>query len=749
MLGFLRKNQSYFLLFISIVIITSFLFFGTTHQVPERKPQKEILLGVGADGSSIYLKEIEQMVRFCLTDRFDKTSNKTGMINFLNDGVIRNDIIQSGLSQLLLENDFDRIQPELQAKFTQFQGFSSYVHPENPSINLENIYARFAPELLETLQKFRIHTEMTPLTFSDMISMYQQHQKLQPELIRQYLLYEEKISAATPDPHLLNKDLQLFHAYSLDEWFGKKFVELTCQFIHHCASEAVQRGYSIPLDEVKGDLQKKSYEALQMLNGGKKLSIEDFSSYYHQMIQLLGMEEDEVLLIWQKIMLFRRLVRDITQGVVFEGSALLDYFTYAREKISITKFQIPKALIFKDLWDLLQLQFYLTKTSSAENILELPTDSLPIAQIKSFSPEFIEHIYEICITEQTLSDLFQHIPLQEMWKWQIDNWTLLQDTFVDLRSCISNNPGDQLLYLDEMDHSLRMRIDEFTKKKILKENPSRIEKILSDSIKENRILTIPSYGDSTILKGFTKNAELIAFLDEHRENESVVQKIDLDKEIFYQIERVSKKGESLITFAQAKEQGLLNEFLDRELQNFYDEGLCTKLTRQKPFEEIKELIGLEKYHALFDQLDKWCVANLGYPAKSSDMYIKYGIYPWLYAQRNKLESAEGSINSAYGRQWNLEKTNSTLTRSQARSEQISEENFDAPLNSWSPICVFNEEKIGFFLLDNRILPTKEEFTSFILTNQSLLFLEVKQELTKQLLQNFPQIAYVEEVTENA
>ena len=162
---------------------------------------------------------------------------------------------------------------------------------------------------------------------------------------------------------LINKDLQLFHAYSLDEWFGKKFVELTCQFIHHCASEAVQRGYSIQLDEVKGDLQKKSYEALRTLTGGKTLSIEDFSSYYYQMIHLLGMEEEEMLLIWQKIMLFRRLLQDVTQGVVFEGSGLLDYFKYAKEKISITKYQIPKNLIFNDIWDLLQLQLYITKTS--------------------------------------------------------------------------------------------------------------------------------------------------------------------------------------------------------------------------------------------------------------------------------------------------------------------------------------------------------------------------------------------------
>lgn len=749
MLGFLRKNQSYFLLFISIVIITSFLFFGTTQKIPERKPKKEILLGVAADGSSIYLREIEQMVRFCVTDRFDNPSIKTGVVNFLNDGVIRNDIIKSGLAELLLENDFDRIQPELQAKLSQFQGFSSYIHPQKPSINLENIYARFAPELLETLQKFRTHTEATPLVFSDLISMYQQQQKLQPELIRQYLLYEEKISVATPDPHLINKDLQLFHAYSLDEWFGKKFVELTCQFIHHCASEAVQRGYSIQLDEVKRDLQKKSYEALQTLAGGKKLSIEDFSSYYYQMIHLLGMEEEEVLLIWQKIMLFRRLLQDITQGVVFEGSGLLDYFKYAKEKISITKYQIPKNLIFNDIWDLLQLQFYITKTSLGENALELPSDSLPITEIKSHSPEFIEHIYEICITEKSISDLFQHIPLQEMWKWQINNWALLQDTFPDIRSCISDNPGDQLHYLDEMDHNLRMRIDEFTKKQILKENPLRIEKILSEGTKENRILTIPTYGNSTALKGFIKNTELITFLDKYREKESVIQKVDLDKEIFYQIERVSKKGESIITFARAKEEGILNEFLHRELQNFYDEGLCTEEVLEKPFEEMKELIGLEKYQTLLHQLDNWCIANIGHPAENPDMYIKYRLYPWLHTQRNKLQSSQGHINSTYGGQWNLEKSISILNRSQARSEQIPEENFDAPINSWSPICYFNEEKIGFFQLDNRILPAKEEFTSFILTNQSLLFLEMKHELTRELLQNFPKIAYVDEVTENA
>lgn len=748
MLGFLRKNQKYFLLFISIVIITSFLFVGINQRIPKGEAKKEILLGRGVDGSSIYVKEIEQMVRFCITDRFDRPSKKNGIINFLNDGVIRKDIIENGLAPLLLENDFDRIQPELQDKLCQFQKFSSYIHPENPSISLENIYARFTPELLETLQRFRMNTEISPFVFSEIVSMYRQQQKLQPELIRQFLVYEEKVSKVRPDPHLINKDLQLFHAYSLDEWFGKKFIELTCQFIHHCALEAKHRGYSISLDETRKELQQKSYDALQSLAGKEKLSIEDFSSYYHQMIHLLGMQEEEVLHIWQKVMLFRRLMQDIVHGVVFEGSGLSDYFTYAKEKISITKYQIPKSLICKNIWDILQLQLYITKTSLDENTLHLPDECLPIAEIKSHTPELIEHAYEISIIEKTLPDLFQHISLQEMWKWQMDNWDLLQDTFVDIRSYISDVPGDRLHYLDGLDHALRMRIDEFAKKQILKADPARIEEILSSTPFDNRVITVPIFGNSAALKGFTNNVELIAFLDEYAENKLLVQKIDFDREIFYQIQGVTKKNESVIAFACAKERGILNDLLYKELQNFYTSH--ADLKDKRPFEEIKELIGLKKYQSLFQQLDDWAMANINDPVKGSDMYIKYRLYPWLLNQRDAMQqNPQICSTSTYGEQWNLEKSISVVTRAEAKLEKIPEENFDFPINSWSPICSFNEEKVGFFQVSNRIFPTKEEFTSFILNNQSMLFLEMKQELTRELLQNFPKIPYVEEVSENA
>ena len=748
MLGFLRKNQKCFLLFISIIIITSFIFVGINQKIPKREVKKEIVLGHGIDGSSIYAKEIEQMVRFCITDRFDQPSMKNGIINFLNDGVIRKDIIENGLATLLLENDFDRIKPELEHKICQFQKFSTYEHPENPSISLENMYAKFSPELLENLQKFRMNTEINPLIFSQIVSIYQQQQKLQPELIRQFLLYEEKISKVRPDPHLINKDLQLFHAYSLDDWFGKKFIELTCQFIHHCALEAKHRGYSIPLEEVRRELQKKSWDAIQSLAGKQEVSIEEFSSYYHQMIHLLGMQEEEVLLIWQKVMLFRSLLQDILQGVVFEGSGLSDYFTYAKEKISVTKYEIPKSLICKNIWDILELQLYITKTSPFENTLHLPTEYLPITEIKTKIPELIEHAYEISIVEKSLQDLFQIISLQEMWKWQMNNWNLLQDTFVDIRSYVSDIPGDRLHYLDGLDHNVRIQIDEFTKKQILKADPSRIKEILSNTVFDNRIITLTSFGNSTVLKGFTNNEEFIAFLEEHAKNKLPVHKIDFDQGIFYQIESIVKKGESIVPFARAKEEGILNYLLSKELQTFHNSHPDFK--NKENFEEIKELVGLKKYQALFQQLEEWITANIDNPIKGPEMYPRYRLHPWLLKQRNSLQDNNQIYSiSTYQEQWKLEKSISIVTRSEAKLQQIPEEIFNYSTNAWSPICSFNEEKLGFLQINNRISPKKEEFTSFILNNQSMLFLEMKHELTKELLQNFPKIPYVEEVSQNA
>ncbi len=748
MLGFLRKNQKYFLLFISIVIITSFIFVGINQKIPKREVKKEIFLGHGIDGSSIYVKEIEQMVRFCTTDCFDQPSKKNGIINFLNDGVIRKDIIENGLANLLLENDFDRIKKELEDKICQFKKFSSYVHPENPSISLENIYAKFIPELLETLHKFRMTTEINPFVFSHIVSMYQQQQKLQPELIRQFLLYEEKISKVKPDPYLVNKDLQLFHAYSLDDWFGKKFIELTCQFIHHCALEAKHRGYTIPLEEVRRELQQKSWEAIQSLAGKQKISVEEFPAYYHQMIHLLGMQEEEVLLIWQKVMLFRRLLQDVVQGVVFEGSGLSDYFTYAKEKVSLTKYEIPNSLVCRDIWDILQLQLYITKTSPCKSTLHLPTESLPITEIKVQSPELIEHAYEISIVEKSLQDLFQCISLQEMWKWQMNNWNVLQDAFIDIRSCVSDIPSERLHYLDRLDYALRTQIDEFTKKQILQSNRSRIEEILSNTVLDDRIITLSPFGNSTSIKGFTNNREFITFLEEQAKNKLPVYKIDFEQGVFYQIQSVSKKGESIISFARAREEGILNSLLHKELQSFYHSHPDFK--KEQSFEEIKERIGLKKYQSFFQELEKWITANTDTSLRGPEVYIKYRLYPWLLEQRNTLQDNNQIYNaSAYDDQWKLEKSILVVSRAEAKLQEIPEEIFNFSINTFSSIFSFKEEQLGFLQINDRISPKREEFTSFILNNQSMLFSEMKHELTRELLQNFPKIPYVEEVSENA
>lgn len=730
------------------MIITSFIFVGINQKIPKREVKKETLLGHGIDGSPIYVREIEQMVHFCKTDRFDQPSMKNGVINFLNDGVIRKDIIENGLAILLLENDFERIKPELENKIGQFQRFSTYVHSETSSISLENLYAKFSPELLENLEKFRKNTEINPRIFSQLVSIYQQQQKLQPELIRQFLLYEEKISKVKPDPHLINKDLQLFHAYSLEDWFGKKFVELVCQFIHHCALEAKHRGYSIPLNEVRKELHQKSWDAIQCLSGKQEVSAEEFTSYYYRMIHLLGMQEEEVLLIWQKVMLFRRLLQDILQGVVFEGSGLYDYFSYAKEKVSLTKYELPKSLVCKNIWDILQLQLYITKTSPFENTLYLPTKSLPIVEIKNKIPELIEYAYEISIVEKSFQDLFQSISLQEMWKWQMNNWNILQDTFLEIRSCVSDIPADRLHHLDGLDHASRTQIDEFTKKQILKADPSRIKEILSNTVCENRIITLSFFGNSTVLKGFTDNKELIAFLEEHAKNKVPVHKIDFDQGIFYEIENVNKKGELIISFARAKEEGILNHLLSKELQSFYRSHPNFK--NKENFQEIKELVGLKKYQTLFEQLEEWITANIDSTTKGPELYTKYRLYPWLLEQRKILEdNHQICAVSPYQEQWKLEKSIALVNRSDAKRQKIPEELFNYSINTWSPIYSFNEEKVGFLQINNRISPKKEEFTSFIGDNQSLLFLEMKQELTREFLRNFPKIPFLEEVSHNA
>ena len=107
MLEFFRAYQRIFFFIITVVVITSFVFFGTfsTFTGGEERPDKQVAQTI--HGSAVMLSEVQKLSRFIATDREDVADLHGSPPNYCNDGVIRHDFLRPRLAELLVADARD------------------------------------------------------------------------------------------------------------------------------------------------------------------------------------------------------------------------------------------------------------------------------------------------------------------------------------------------------------------------------------------------------------------------------------------------------------------------------------------------------------------------------------------------------------------------------------------------------------------------------------------------------------------
>ncbi|MCB1085321.1 MAG: hypothetical protein KDK60_04395, partial [Chlamydiia bacterium] len=229
--------------------------------------------------------------------------------NFFNDGVIRKDLLGAGLGGQLAFAYFGELKEELEERRLHHQDYQPYVHPFAPFISLENLWGQILPSQKVNLDRFLSgEKEMTPDAFQLLVDLYLGESTFPPHMVREYLLFQEKhYQWVQPDPALSRRNLGLFHAASLEDWFGPKFVELAAQFVINGAKIAKERGYKVSYEEAKVALFKNGQKAAETQMRKEKVSDEEMGKLWHDVLLYLGMNEKEMVSLWQEVMLFRRL----------------------------------------------------------------------------------------------------------------------------------------------------------------------------------------------------------------------------------------------------------------------------------------------------------------------------------------------------------------------------------------------------------------------------------------------------------
>lgn len=467
MLEFFRRYQRYLFLLVTVVVISSFIFFGTFNTFAGGEEQADKSIGKMIDGKSMMLSEVHKLARFISTDREDSTQGRGMPPNFCNDGVIRYDFIKDGLGHTLVAEYFDVLKADFESRLEKAKRYKSYAHPEAPFLSAKSVWDHFIPDLNLEIIALQSEAEVSLSVFSHLEKLYLYQTRLQPEMLRQILIYQHRqYPWLTIDQRLSYEDLSIFGFHSASDWFGHNFVDLVAQFILNGAAAAEEKGYQVSLQEAKGDLIHHFQETkAKLAHSGAKPEMN-----FHAHLAMLGFDEKSASEAWRKVLLFRRYFQDVGEAAFVDKLPYKEFAEYANETALIQLYRWP--IQIASLQDWTELQFYIQAISGGK---DLPKSILKLEEIEKKVPELVQKTVKAKVAEVSKKQVALRATIKQVWDWETDdkNWELIRKQF-SLDS--KKTREERFVALEESGR--QSEIDAWAREQIVDENPQWIEAAL-------------------------------------------------------------------------------------------------------------------------------------------------------------------------------------------------------------------------------------------------------------------------------
>lgn len=758
MLQFFRKYQKFFFIITTVVIVISFSFFGTYSTIDSSRRSDSVSF-TAVDGSSIYQSEVDAMIRFLSSDIDDKRIYRGAWgPNFLNDGVIVREVLETGIGALLIEQFGDQLADDLERRHAKEKLFQPYVHPKAPFVSAENAWGYFAPDLKRGLDSLRSRKQDDIQgAFEDRVQLFLAERKFPASSLRQMMAYQQNQYDWLPqDPSLNSRDLSLFGYHSLDDWFGNRFLTLACQAIINFSKIAEGKGYRVTKEEALASLWHNADISFQDNRHSPALGVTNIEDYFGEQLRLLHMDSAKAAHVWQQVMLTRRLFNDIRDSVFVDPMMYEKFLSKAKEYVELDTFSVPAALKITQFHDLQILETYLAAVATGRNdLLDLPSTFRSTEQVKKGFPELVERRFLIRFKAATKDSVLSRVGVKQAWRWQLEdaNWETIRKDYPALGA--TDSKEERFERLESLSQADRMLIDRKARQSIADLHPEWIDEALETANSLTQIIRIKARNASVVgLEGITDSHALLATL----ESGSGLDKVTQDGEHFYQIEVLdADEDEHIMTLKDAKEDGTVNALLEKTLRAAYD-----KLVKQKSAKvqnEDGELLSFDAARAdiaqtLFEKnlkaIEDDVIASFSLESRPSlsgnNQIAQYRLFRTLTQIRNKIAEGadpslmtQGDTSSAEGLppidlegQWKLESGTKEIVR--ARPEQGLEDAFNLGAGAWSNVSNVSGSLSFYYVNRKGVHATNLLVDRKMDEAQQMLGREAQQLVAKELIQ---------------
>ncbi len=714
MIRFIQKYQWYFYIVITTMIVISFSFFGTYGSLQNSGSYDQVAFTT-VNGENVTRGELEQFAYFISSDSLDKMmAGPQPGYNFLNDGVIRKNFLETGLGVELITAFAPDLKKDLDSKMAREKSYKPYQNPKAPFISSEMAWSYFAPSIKQDLEFLK--ASVNPLDHSALqarINLYLAEKQFPAPMLSRVLRYQEnQYGWLEPDPFLNQADLSLFGYHTIDDWFGPRFTRLVAEFIYNAAAMAESKGYKVSTEEAFADLAKNAEKSFQELKSQKMMPYATSQAYMNDQIRRMGLEPKRAVKIWQKVLLFRRLFGDVANIQIVDAKTSEPFFKYADQMVEGNLYRLPEALRFNEFKDLYFFETYLALTSGKKaGDLNLPKTPKSVDQLKQDAPELLQKRYLVEVKQASEKGLEGRITLKDTLAWQTAHYADLQKEFPDLGIKPADTLEGKLEALDQLDDKMRAKVDQFARSKIVAEHPEWMTNSLELAEPQVKLVTVALKGGKDPLPGITDRDAFMQKLDKSDAIDSYTQ----DSKYVYSIKVLDRSpGFEVMNYSEA--ESLMPELTKKTLEPYYiknKEGKDSFKTDKgfKPYDEVQNEVAALYYESTLNAIKENVKASLKDKAPQNmipDIAASFRFYnsaeevkknPSL-VKSEELKNVEGKLpeRASYQDQFGWKKEPVKITRSQ-KSELFQKESlFKLKPKEWSQILTPPNGDIALFEL---------------------------------------------------
>ena len=738
MLSIFRKYQRFLYIIITVVIVISFSFFGAYNGMQNSYVvDQEVFHAV--NGKRVPRSELESLAMFIGTDNEDKIllGGRWGP-NFLNNGVIKKDFLQTGLGPILADSFLDQLQPDLNARQQREKHYQTYQNPQAKFISAENAWNVVAPAMNQKLSEMRnVKNPASKEGFEARVNLFLEERRFPSPLLRMVLTHQQKqYQWVKPDPNLNYIDLALFGYHTVEDWFGPRFVRLVSEFIINSAILAQEKGYTVSKAEVLADLYRNAEISFQENISNPNLGAATTRQYFDEQLRRMGLDSNQAVKLWRQVMLFRRLFHDLGNSVWIDPYTIEQFQNYAKESVKGTLYQLPEALRLSDFHDLQLFEIYLSSVAdrpkSGSALLELPEKFKSLDQVP---PELLEKKYRLSIAKINKRDLQAKVGVKQTWEWQTKDagWEKLKKRFPELGIKKGDTESERYAALEGLDQRTRNRVDAFSREQIVLEHPEWLNQVLSEADEKVEVVGIRKKGKNSFIAGLSDPEKLISLLDHIPESQPELNMFTADDEIYYRITvEESFPGYQVLTFAEAKEDGVLEKLLNERLKAAYlkiresdPKPFQDQEGNWKPFEQVESLVAKQYFSPVLEAIKEYYIAVKAPGQKNKEMLPDYAatmrLFAYMRGLREQFMADPSSIEkrvvadqpqpdkqgkpaaeNPLQNQWKVKEIAFHADRSVSNPPFDEQEVFKLKNGQWASVKKQNNGDFSFFRLDEHI-----------------------------------------------